>query len=240
MSARPRLEAAQLLTGIHPGVHSHTWHELVLILEGTYRVEVEGVAYTGGPGASFCYAAGRVHRPTGEGGLRLLLVWWRDDPDIARRPLCGEDGDGRLAAACHWLWEWAHHPGPPPPVVDSLLQVVLHLHGQDRSQLAGGVVARARAYLEQNLAHSPRLADLSRAVGMGPAQLNRRFRSELGIAPMQLLRRLRLERAVALLRDGSLSVAEIARSVGYRSPSHLSDQLVRHTGRRPGHYRRSG
>ena len=63
---------------------------------------------------------------------------------------------------------------------------------------------------------------LADEVGVSRRHLRRRLEAVVGEAPAELIRRLRLERASQLLAAGSGTVAEVAYSVGFKSPSHFS------------------
>lgn len=86
---------------------------------------------------------------------------------------------------------------------------------QERVQ---GVVA----VLTQNLAEGLSLEEIGRRVGCSHFHLSRVFSQETGKSIFEYLRELRLERAAELLREGKLSVTQVALDVGYASPSHFS------------------
>lgn len=66
------------------------------------------------------------------------------------------------------------------------------------------------------------VAELARAAGVHRSRLSRRFREEVGLAPSAYLQRLRLQKALTLLRDPDLSIAEAARASGFRDPAYFS------------------
>ena len=59
-------------------------------------------------------------------------------------------------------------------------------------------------------------------MGVSRRHLRRRLEAVVGETPAELIRRLRLERASQLLAAGSGTVAAVAYSVGFKSPSHFS------------------
>jgi AraC family transcriptional regulator len=61
----------------------------------------------------------------------------------------------------------------------------------------------------------------------------RRFKAETGQSPIQYFQRLRAERAVSLIRNTELPMYEIARTVGFETPSHLTRIVRKHTGKTP-------
>jgi AraC-like DNA-binding protein len=96
----------------------------------------------------------------------------------------------------------------------------------------------AQAYIEQHAHEDVTLADVSRAAAVSPFHLSRLFKRQLGMSPHQYLVRVRIERAVRLLRETTLSVAQIASRVGYASPGHFAASFRQHVGVPPSGFRR--
>lgn len=80
---------------------------------------------------------------------------------------------------------------------------------------------------------------LSRAAALSRSAFFERFNRLVGVAPMEYLLAWRMEIAKRLLRDQTLSVAEIASRVGYASASAFSVAFHRQVGMPPGKYARS-
>src|SRR5947199_2046274 len=108
-------------------------------------------------------------------------------------------------------------------------------------QPAGGLpecrLRRVAQYVQDNLHRQLRLAELSGLVHMSPYHFARRFRQSTGVSPHRFLVQRRIEQARTLLAAESLSIAEIARSVGFRTPSHFTTTFRRVTGITPSVYR---
>src|SRR5256712_7079574 len=92
-------------------------------------------------------------------------------------------------------------------------------------QTVGGLpecrVRRVAQYVQDNLHRQLRLAELSGLVHMSPYHFARLFKQSTGVSPHRFVVQRRIEQAKALLAAESLSIAEIARSLGFRTPSHL-------------------
>jgi len=65
------------------------------------------------------------------------------------------------------------------------------------------------------------LAEMAVAAGLSVTHFSRAFRRQTGITPHNYLVRRRMERAVSLLRDKRISVAEIADKVGFATSAHF-------------------
>jgi len=107
------------------------------------------------------------------------------------------------------------------------------IHGVVR----GHVVAAVRA-LSDRLAEPWTLGSLSDEVHLSRSQLVRAFDATVGTSPMAYLRQMRVERMARLLASTDLSVAEAARSVGWRNQFHASQCFHAHYGISPTEYRR--
>jgi len=82
------------------------------------------------------------------------------------------------------------------------------------------------------------IASLARASAMSRSAFFDRFRRTVGMAPMEYLLHWRMVLAKDLLRGQDISVAEIARRVGYGSASAFSVAFTRHVGVPPSTYAR--
>lgn len=80
-------------------------------------------------------------------------------------------------------------------------------------------VQRALALMRGNLENILSIAELARAAGCRQRDLEGRFRRSFGATPRTVYRQLRMAEALRLVRDGDLSIAEIALRCGYADSS---------------------
>jgi AraC family transcriptional regulator, regulatory protein of adaptative response / methylphosphotriester-DNA alkyltransferase methyltransferase len=91
--------------------------------------------------------------------------------------------------------------------------------------------------VEAEYASDLELDDIARRVASSRRQLQRAY-AEVGHTTFrEHLTRVRMERAAALLANGSLTVREVARRVGYRQPAQFAKTFRRHLGAVPSAYR---
>ena len=107
--------------------------------------------------------------------------------------------------------------------------VVSHTTG---AKPANGVLAsttrqQIRDYLMAHLDEPIDVATLARMCGRSQFHFSRIFRREVGISPYRYVVHLRLRRAVELVRDGKLPLAQIAAATGFADQSHLSRWVKR-------------
>jgi AraC family transcriptional regulator len=85
------------------------------------------------------------------------------------------------------------------------------------------------AHLDQDLS----LSELAAIAQMSPHYFSQLFKRSIGITPHQYVIRVRVERAKELLTQGNLSIAEVAKTVGFVDQSHLHRHCKRLLGVTP-------
>jgi AraC-like DNA-binding protein len=103
-----------------------------------------------------------------------------------------------------------------------------------------GCAARVRRRLRGSLGAAawPRLETVARELRLAPTTLRRRLEAE-GTSYQRIKDELRRDAAIHHLRDGRLSVAEIAALLGFQETSAFHRAFKRWSGRQPGEYRRA-
>ena len=102
---------------------------------------------------------------------------------------------------------------------------------------AGNLEEVAR-YMEEHLDEPLSIPQLSRRAFLSPTAFKAAFRQRFGLAVHAWLRQRRMERAAQLLRASSLTVLEVAQSVGYSSGSQFSTAFRQRYGTSPGKFRK--
>lgn len=135
--------------------------------------------------------------------------------------LCGESLATALTA--HLLRRYAERRPP----------------AQRRPALPKPTLDRVLEYVAAHLEGSLTLRDLAAVSGMNLFRFVRAFRESTGLPPHRYVLLARVERAKALLRDGALSVSEVALRTGFATPSHFATTFRRVTRTSPGAWRRT-
>ena len=95
-----------------------------------------------------------------------------------------------------------------------------------------------RRMLLERLDEPLRIDALADAFGMSRSNFAHHFQRTTGAAPAEVLRGLRLDEAARLLREGRLSVKEVAATAGFPNVSHFCRLFRRHFGVPRGAWRR--
>ena len=77
-------------------------------------------------------------------------------------------------------------------------------------------------YIQFNYSHDISVDDIAKAVGVSRSHLYRVFISNVGQSPIDYLTSYRISEACSLLKNSSLSIAEIAVSVGFFDQFYFS------------------
>jgi AraC-like DNA-binding protein len=108
-----------------------------------------------------------------------------------------------------------------------------------RGGLAPWQMKRIEEALAANLKGDVSLADLASDCGLSVSHFGRAFRQSTGVSPHQWLLKQRVDQAKSLLRDRSLTLADVALSCGFSDQSHFTRVFARMTGASPGAWRRN-
>ncbi|NEQ30262.1 MAG: helix-turn-helix transcriptional regulator [Leptolyngbya sp. SIO4C5] len=114
----------------------------------------------------------------------------------------------------------------------SLSQAPLKLKADDLERLY-----QARDILISNLEFPPSLRQLAQQTEMNDFKLKRGFRQVFGTTVFGYLHQCRMEKAQWLLEQGADSVAQVAQTVGYVSPSQFTAAFKRQFGVTPRAYK---
>lgn len=99
-------------------------------------------------------------------------------------------------------------------------------------------VAKARLLVEQHLEENEYgVEQLANDLCMERTGLYKKMKSLSGITPVAFMRNVRLQRAAVLLKEGKLSVNEVAEITGFGSPSYFAKCFKKAYGVLPSEYK---
>jgi len=104
--------------------------------------------------------------------------------------------------------------------------------------LAPRQLHRVMSYIRENLDNDISLHDLADLTALSKSQFGRAFKASTGMTPYRWLVSARIRRSQQLLRDGRLSLAEIALATGFSEQSHFTRTFHRIVGASPGAWQR--
>jgi AraC family transcriptional regulator of arabinose operon len=169
--------------------------------------------------------------PVHENGLRYLVF-------------AGDENQQDFVSALHGMLEFARRTLPVALdfAMAALEQALLWCHVA--ASHAGGVPSDTRVrfaadYLASHLGEPFNLEKLAAQCNLSVSRLSHLFKDHVGVTPQQFLEQHRMRHACHLLKLTGLSVAEVAREVGYEDPFYFSNRFRRSLGESPLRYRQN-
>jgi AraC-like DNA-binding protein len=225
-----------------------------IILRGRGELSCGGKAYRLRPGSAFLFGPGaRIsagHDPAHP--LRVFAAHFLPvSPEIKR--------ELRFGPACHAQVELsdltlatllaercsAHALGLPPggrlygkSLLETLVLQVLEARRQEQRPAVESRIQRLLEEIRQLPAADWNAALLARRTGLSVPQFNRRFRALAGTSLRQFVISRKIERALQLLRETDLSIAQIAEALGYTDVFFFHRQFRKEAAATPHSFRK--
>jgi AraC family transcriptional regulator len=143
-------------------------------------------------------------------------------------------------------------PDRPLPLETNSLAQVLGIHlirrysnlfaapdSFDREKLNAAQLQQVMEYIDENLGRSLTVQGLADVLHLSQYHFLRAFRNTLNQTPRRYVLQRRVTKAKDLIRQGELSLADIAYQLGFSSQSHLSTAFKQLTGVTPSQFQRS-
>ncbi|WP_322045774.1 AraC family transcriptional regulator [Paraburkholderia sp. J67] len=236
----------------------HDFHQIVLGLDGSMEMSVNGVGERIDECSAWLIPAGAQHEYSGIGENCQLVLDLpaaslavperlfdsaravRIDPalttlvrQIAQRaslPLHEQDNDADLRAR-RFHWDASAR-------LCAAVIAQTGIAGDPVSAAAAGLdFTRIDRWLRAHLAEPLRIADLAAHCGFGMRRFHQLFIEAFGETPHRYLQRLRLDTSLALLADPRCSLTQIALEVGFGDQSAFTHAFTRRFGLAPGQWR---
>lgn len=118
------------------------------------------------------------------------------------------------------------------------LRRFVHIIQYRLQQQHGGLLHKAKQYLEKHFHMDISLETAAAHVGLSSYYFSKLFKEYTGVNFIDELTRIRVERAKQLLFESELSLKEICYEVGYNDPNYFSRVFKKAVGMTPSHYRR--
>ena len=106
-----------------------------------------------------------------------------------------------------------------------------------RSSISPHQLRRVLTCIESRISEPLRIRHLAQEAEMSPFHFSRMFKRATGRSPHQYVTLQRVERARQLLAATSMPIAEVARSVGFRTQAHFTGVFAQHAGTTPRAFR---
>jgi AraC-like DNA-binding protein len=207
------------------GSHAHGHFQILVGLEGSLDLEIEGRGLRLGEGEGVVIAPDDRHDFESRAGARCLVL---DSPYTAWRCALGRPTKPiEVLPLARYLSSASALNGPQAQRLGPALLLEAWLPRLSTPQRSRrNIDWQALADWAQSQTSVPLVNELAAKVHLSAAQFSSRCNQELGQSPVQWLRLQRLAQARAWLNSG-LGVAQTAQRIGYRSASALTAALRR-------------
>lgn len=108
----------------------------------------------------------------------------------------------------------------------------------DSSVFSARAIADLVAYVDAHLRDAPSVGEMSVIAGLSPSHFAKKFLQSTGLTFHRFINRRRVRAAMELLKDDSLALPDLARTLGCSSHSHLTYLFRGMTGMTPARYRK--
>ena len=232
-------------------MHNHERPNLGIVLDGEISKGFSTESVVLRPNSGIAMPAGILHTDFFGGGSRVLTIELDPNHPLSeeRLVLCRpafenwmKVEDQRLTALAQRISnELARPDGATSLAVDGLigetLSVVARSTARALSTDLPDWLREARDIARTNLHRRVSVTEIADAVGVHPAYLARRFRSEFGVTPGAFARNARLEQAAEQLQNSDRPIAEIAIQTGFSDQSHFTRAFRQYVDQTPAQFR---
>lgn len=225
----------------HIDAHRHTFHELILVLDGRIQVEGNGRLVIGAPGDVLLYPAGMVHaeRSDAEHPVATRFVAFAGGVVSGNALVKVHDVRGRIRQMMQWIVEDEGRDREVSRATRvALLQAMLAEFRQGTEAAVHPVVTLTRRYVRDHVAEPLALEDLARVAGLSKFHFLRLYKRATGLTPMQDVRIIRAHYARDLIFGTGLPLKEIAPRAGLGDEYALSRVFRNLFHATPGQFRR--
>ncbi|MFM4703078.1 helix-turn-helix domain-containing protein [Aeromonas bivalvium] len=215
--------------------HSHDHAQLVIPLDGTLEIEVQGQGRRLAPGFACIIAPGLRHDYAADPALSFLVQESHWLPEaLGERPFITLDEPQRhYLAFLHQMVRQGRH-------VAGMEQVWLSLLAE--SEGMGPALAprmtRVQRHIEAHLAEPLGNGRLAAIACLGQSQFKHAFRQQFGLSASRYIRGRRMALARTLLTQTALPIGEVASRCGYQDQGAFAERFLAETGLTPTRWRR--
>jgi len=229
--------------GVESESHCHDFHQLVLPVSGELLLEVDGVLGNVKDDYAAVITAENKHAFCANDANQFIvanvpLTW---QPLINTLPAFIQLSP-QLKSYINFINVSLKQASLSSLTQEHILMLLLEMMS-DQLQSSRQIDKRvnlAKSFLDDNISQHVTSSQVAFASHLSIRQLSQLFKQQLGLTPLQYLREKRMKHAISLLSQTSLSIQQIAESVGYQNLSAFSDRFHQHFGRTPSYFRQLG
>ena len=231
-------------------LHMHRCYEMVLMLEGEMKIQLDEREYILQAGDLILIKPNRLHRyetETGKGSTCLLCVFSGDliaaIHDALSKHRLRSAVIRQVPALYREVFETMGRAEDLPTVKGSLYLLCALFYrltdqtAEEESVGDAALLHKVFTYVENHIADSCNLSDLARELKYNESYLSRIFAKHVRTPYSEFVRAIRIDHACYLLRNTDESVYKISVKCGYTTQSSFNRSFKQITGVTPNQYR---
>ena len=176
----------------------------------------------------------------GFSGLELAAVCKKEFPGTRVILVSGHERfDYAQEALKHGVFSYLLKPLLDSEVEDTMQRLMNELSSEEASPFPDDLVGRAMNYIEKHYDTSMPLEDVAGFLFVNKNYLSEQFSKRLGVTFTAYKNSVRIRHAKEFIRQGKMSMAEIAQATGFDSSSRFSKVFHQLTGVTPQQYQKN-
>ncbi|MDD5688280.1 MAG: helix-turn-helix domain-containing protein [Elusimicrobia bacterium] len=217
--------------------HSHSFHELIIVLKGSMYVEILKKEICAKAGDILFYHAGVFHKERFIRGNEIICISWEEQGKI-KFPILMHDASGKIRFLAKWLWEQDKSNYSRKVLLqEKTFEIIkIELARICESGERHFFVSNLKSFMAQDLNKSMTLKNMANYVCLSEDHLLKKYKKLTGHTPMEDLRIIRLETAKSMVLHTRLPLKAIAYKVGFHNVYLFSRLFKKYFKLPPGYF----
>lgn len=226
----------------HIGRHSHTCHEIIVVMRSIERVSIDSRMIEASEGDVLIFRSGVAHEEWSCNATPLETIFFSFIADKlpSSIPLKVKDAKGRLRIIATWMLNESRilHPAESSSLMNGYLNAFLAEMTRIVRHCDSPLVDNIRSMIICEPAKDHSLESLAKSAGLSRFHFLRKYSQLAGVSPADDVRRIRLSFAKDLLISTDEPLKNIAEKSGLSNETTLCRLFQKYYGKSPGQFRK--
>jgi AraC-like DNA-binding protein/mannose-6-phosphate isomerase-like protein (cupin superfamily) len=222
--------------------HSHTFHEMEIIIRGSTYVKTLKNDIYANPGDILFFRSGVTHKPQSNSNnpVESIVIQWerKGKTDL---PVKSHDTNKKIRFLAQWLFEEKQSKSPYKSLLQKQIfgMILTELKNISVYKKENPIIGKIRNFMREHLKKQLTLEDLANYAGMSKYHFLKNHKKLTGLTPMDDLRTIRVKAAKDMIFTTDLSLKTISAEVGFANRQHFSRIFREHFGSPPGQFHKN-
>lgn len=260
----PKLLVEKRISKKHmPYMHHHNTYEIFYIIKGEREYFIEDKFFSLETGDLVIIPKGLLHRTTGKEASRFLINFSRNSLErffkeetilslSISKPFVFRPEEDRkeclltLFNTIFTEYNKTARDEPPeenPRLIGYLYQILFTISFEEntykREEYSDGNIGNIVKYINENYNRIGGIEEIAREFYISKYHLCRLFNQNLGVSLITYLNTIKIRNACKMIREGALSLTDVATGVGFNSSSYFCKVFKAEMGVSPSEYKKT-